>query len=110
MVGCHNVFDTSTSQDPLQWPCLLQGLGTHHGVVVAIGIGVAVLLVPLVVLLLLLQSRGFRLGHVLGTEANILSASAAGAHGPIYWLTAKEQNPAPLPTNSHHPYQWTWAP
>lgn len=84
MVDCHNVFNPSTSQDPLQWPRLLQGLGTHHGVVVAVGIGVAVLLVPLVVLLLL-QSRGFRLGHVLWTEAHELSASAAGAHGPIYW-------------------------
>lgn len=41
----------------------------HHGVVVAVGVGVAVLLVPLVVLLLL-QGRGFRLRHILRGEAH----------------------------------------
>ena len=41
--------------------------GTHHGVVVAVRVGVVVLLVPLVVLLLL-QGRGLCLRHVLRAE------------------------------------------
>ena len=46
-----------TSPAPQRGTCPA-GLGTHHGVVVAVRVGVVILLVPLVVLLLL-QSRGF---------------------------------------------------
>lgn len=59
------------------WPPLLWSVhrlpwsprprGTHHRVVVAVGVGVVVLLVPLVVLLLL-QGRGLCLRHVLRAE------------------------------------------
>lgn len=58
------------------------GPGTHHGVVVAVGVGVGVLLVPLVVLLLL-QGRGFRLRCVLWRGAHAPSALAARAHRPL---------------------------
>lgn len=55
--------------------------GPHHGVVVAVRIGIVVLLVPLVVLLLLLlQSRGFCLRNVLEKQ-KCLSVPATGAHG-----------------------------
>lgn len=46
-----------TSPAPERGTCPA-GPGTHHGVVVAVRVGVVILLVPLVVLLLL-QSRGF---------------------------------------------------
>lgn len=49
--------------------------GTHHRVVVAVGVGVVVLLVPLVVLLLLLQGRGLCLRHILWAQGGGLRAA-----------------------------------
>lgn len=64
------------------------GGSTHHGVVVAVGVGVAVLLVPLVVLLLL-QGRGFRLRHILWGGPHAVSL---GSRRPRPPLTGKQVN------------------
>lgn len=78
---------------PPKGPLLASGQrrtrAAHHGVVVAVWVGIVVLLVPLVVLLLL-QSRCFGLGHILWGEATTQGVPAApgspacpGPPGPL---------------------------
>lgn len=77
--GLLPVFTPSNHSPTPTGPALRPG--AHHGVVVAVRVGVVVLLVPLVVLLLLLlQGRGLRLRDVLQRQER-LSAHASGAHG-----------------------------